>query len=183
MEWARWAECSAGRRGDYTAAVLKPLVFGRDPRRTAWRAGALVIASLVLFGVVLRPVRTHGISMVPTIADGRLIFVNRLAYALGRPPLRGDIVAIRMAGPNVLYVKRIVGVPFERVGIVGGQVFVDGRPLAEPYVRHRAQWEYATVTLSEAEYLVVGDNRGMQQDLHDFGRTSRERIVGKVVTW
>ena len=109
--------------------------------------------------------------------------MNRLAYALGRPPLRGDIVAIRMAGPNVLYVKRIVGVPFERIGMAGGQVVVDGRPLAEPYVRHRAPWEYDTVTLSEGEYFVVGDNRGMRQDLHDFGRTSRERIVGKVVTW
>ena len=56
--------------------------------------------------------------MLPTYAPDKLHFVNRLAYG-PTGPARGDVVAIQMAGPHVLYVKRIVGLPGERVGIAG----------------------------------------------------------------
>jgi signal peptidase I len=163
--------------------MVKTWLFGRDPRRTAVRAAILIVTSAVVFGFVLRPVRTHGISMEPTIGDGRLLFVNQLAYALGRWPDRGDVVAIGLAGPNVLYIKRVVALPYERVRIADGSLIVDGRPVEEPYVRHRAAWNYAEVYLGPGEYFVVGDNRGMRQDLHEFGRVTQERIRGKVVGW
>jgi signal peptidase I len=69
------------------------------------------------------------------------------------------------------------------VAIRGGQLVVDDRAVDEPYVRSRAPWEYAQVRLGPREYFVVGDNRGMKQELHDFGRVSRDRIQGKVVSW
>jgi signal peptidase I len=163
--------------------VLKTLLVGRHPRRTAIRAAILVALCAVVFGVVLRPVRAHGVSMTPTILDGDLVFLNTLAYALGRPIRRGDVVGIRLTGPNLVYVKRVVALPYERVAILAGQVLVDGQRVDEPYVRHRAPWEYAQVQLGEDEYFVVGDNRGMQQEWHDFGRVSRDRIRGKVVFW
>ena len=163
--------------------MLKTWLVGRDPRRTAIRAIVLVVASAVLFGLVLRPVRTHGISMEPTIGDRRLVFVNQLAYVLGHAPRRGDVVAISLAGPNVFYIKRVVALPYQRVAIEAGRLLVDGRPEEEPYVSHRAPWNYPETQLGEGEYFVVGDNRGMRQDLHDFGRASRERIRGKVLFW
>ena len=163
--------------------MLKAIVLGRDPRRTAIRAVALVFVSAVVFGLVLRPVRAHGPSMAPTIGNGDLVFVNTLAYALGRPVRPGDVVAIRLAGPNVFYLKRVVALPYQRVAIVNGRLIVDGEPVEEPYVRHRAPWQYTEVSLGEHEFFVVGDNRGMRQDLHDFGRVSRERVKGKVVFW
>lgn len=163
--------------------MLKRLLVGRRPRRTALRVTALIAASLLVFGVVLRPIRARGISMVPTIADGDLVFLNTLAYVLDRPVRRGDIVGIRLAGPNVFYVKRVVALPYEEVAIRDGQLIVDRRPIDEPYVRHRAPWQYAEVRLGQGEYFVIGDNRGMRQELHDFGRVSRPRIRGKVVFW
>ena len=92
-------------------------------------------------------------------------------------------MAIRLAGPNVFYIKRVVALPYQRVAIDAGRLLVDGQPVEEPYVRHRAPWKYAEVSLGEHEFFVVGDNRGMRQDLHDFGRVSRERVKGKVVFW
>ena len=106
------------------------VVFGSNPRRTAIRAAVLVVASAVVFGVVLLPVRLSGISMEPTYNDGEMNFANRLAYAAGRRPARGDVVAIRMAGMSVLYVKRIIGLPGERVEITMGTV-IDRRPAAD----------------------------------------------------
>ena len=58
----------------------------------------------------LFPIRPQGVSMLPTYSPGEFSLVNRLAY-LGKTPSRGDVVAIMVAGPHVLYVKRVVGLP------------------------------------------------------------------------
>ncbi len=140
----------------------------------------LAVLSVVLFGWVLLPVRTDGISMLPAYQSGRLTLVNRLAY-WRRGPARGDVVAIRLAGPNVVYVKRIVALPGERLRIDDGLVYIDGRPLSEPYVRSRAAWNVPEVSLTADEYYAIGDNRGMRAGDHDFGRVSTNRILGSLI--
>ena len=77
------------------------------------------------------PLRLSGISMLPIYEDGTLNFANRAAYWT-REPARGDVVAIRMAGLHAFYVKRIVGMPGERVEIVAGAVTVNHEVLIEP---------------------------------------------------
>ena len=112
-------------------SVIRRFVFGQNPRRTAVRVLVLAAVSFITFRWVLIPIRTEGSSMLPTYTPDRLHFVNRLAYGAGGPA-RGDVVAIQMAGPHVVYVKRIVGLPGERVAIAGGQVQINGTALAEP---------------------------------------------------
>ncbi len=118
--------------------------------------------------------------MLPTYRDGGLYFVNRLAY-LVREPRRGDVVAIRLAGPHVLFVKRILGLPGECVRIDGGIVHVDEKPIDEPYVIHRAVWIMRERRLGDREYFVVGDNRGMRIEQHELGAVDRDRIVGRML--
>jgi signal peptidase I len=158
----------------------RDILFGRHPRRTTVRVFVLIVVSLVVFRWVLIPVRTDGVSMEPTYESGRLNLVNRLAYLSSRPA-RGDVVAIRLAGLHVLYIKRVVGLPGERIAISAGEVQIDGAPLLEPYVQHRRPWELPEVQLGPAEYFVVGDNRGMAAADHTFGRVDAFRIVGRVV--
>ena len=70
----------------------------------------------------------------------------------------------------------------ERVGITGGQVYIDGTPLREPYVvADRRPWNYAEVMLGPREYFAIGDNRSMRASDHDFGRVDRSRLIGKVL--
>ncbi len=161
-------------------SVIRRFVFGQNPRRTAVRVLVLAAVSFITFRWVLIPIRTEGSSMLPTYTPDRLHFVNRLAYGAGGPG-RGDVVAIQMAGPHVLYVKRVVGLPGERVAIAGGEVQINGTTLAEPYVRHRRPWDVEEVTLGPREYFVIGDNRGMSAGDHDFGRVQVNRILGRVV--
>jgi signal peptidase I len=158
-------------------SLTRHLVLGRDPRRTLFRIAVLAILSYVTFGWLLTPIRVRGISMEPGYEDGRLNLVNRAVYRL-RVPARGDVVAIRLAGPHVLYVKRVVALPNERVAIVRGVVQIDGLPLSEPYVRHRQAWNYSEVTVGPREYFVIGDNRAMRMSEHDFGRVDARRIIG-----
>ena len=169
-------------------------ILGRNPRLTLIRASALIVSAIVLFGFVLLPVRLHGISMLPTYIDGELNFANRAAY-WWRQPARGDAVAIRMAGEHVVYVKRIVGLPREHIAIIAGVVLVNdeplvepddalvggGQPLVEPAVVYKAPWDVPAFTLGDGEYFLIGDNRAMAAQNHDFGTTTRARVVGKML--
>ncbi len=161
-------------------SLTRRLVFGSNPRRTAVRVLVLAAVSFVTFRWVLMPIRAEGISMLPTYHSGSLNLVNRLAFVYAKPQ-RGDIIAIRLAGPHVLYVKRVVALPGERFSMVQGQAYIDGAPLIEPYVRERRPWDVHEVTLTSREYYVIGDNRGMRASDHDFGRVDVTRIVGRVI--
>ncbi len=155
-------------------------LLGRRPAHTLVRVGVLVAVSIAVFGWVLVPVRTYGPSMLPTYSSGSFHLVNRSAYSY-RPPARGDVVAVRLAGWKAVYVKRIVGLPGERVAIRDGIVLVDGHAIDEPYVVEREGWNMREVALGADEFFVVGDNRGMRMDQHEFGRVKRERIAGPLL--
>jgi signal peptidase I len=161
---------------------VKRLLVGARPSRTLARAAVLLAVAYVVFGYLLIPVRGEGPSMWPTLRDGQFIIVNSAAYWT-TDPQRGDIVALSLAGRRVVYIKRIVGLPGERVRIDRGTVFVNGAPLAEPYVAQRRPWTIDEVALGSDEYLVIGDNRGMTARNHDFGKARRERVIGRVMLW
>src|SRR4051794_16935477 len=122
-----------------TEATARPpwvriMLIGRRPRRTLIRIVVWVVSCFVIAKFVLLPIRVEGVSMLPTYKENRVNFVNRLAYVWSKPK-RGDVVAIRLAGPSVMYMKRIVGMPGETVEFHAGNLFIDGQLLPEPYVK------------------------------------------------
>jgi signal peptidase I len=159
---------------------LRTILIGRRPERTLVRIAVLVVSCLVVFRFVFLPIRVEGASMSPTYKDRRVNFVNRLAY-LFHEPRRGDVVAIRLAGLSVMYMKRIIGLPGDTVAFHDGHAYINGEPLDEPYLKYPSSWEQAAQRLGPNEYYFVGDNRSMPQSDHEQGRAARDRIVGKVL--
>jgi signal peptidase I len=153
------------------------VIAGAQPRRTAIRAGALIVGAYVMFGHLLLPVRGVGVSMQPTIEQGDVLFVDRVSYRF-REPARGEIVAVRVAGRSVVYVKRLLGLPGDRIEFVDGVLWRNGERVDEPYVRHRSNWQLEEVTLGANDFFVVGDNRGMPMAQHEFGTSTRQRLIG-----
>jgi signal peptidase I len=86
-----------------------------------------------------------------------------------------------MASGAALLVKRVVGLPGERLSIADGIVFVNDIPLDEPYVTFRRPWQVHEVTIAADEIYVIGDNRGMPARSHDFGRASLTRVAGRIL--
>lgn len=158
----------------------RALVVGRSLAATLIRALLMALGLLLVSQYVLSPVRAYGISMQPTFEPGAWLWLSRLAY-LRQPPSRGDIVAVNLAGGGAVLVKRVVGLPGERIAITDGAVLVNGVPLDEPYVTERDAWNVQEAQLGPQEYYVIGDNRGMPAHLHDFGRADRSRIAGRVL--
>lgn len=159
-------------------AFLKTVCIGSDWRHTVARA---IVLSALVYGVcttIFLPVRIQGDSMLPLYETGEYGFINTLVYHW-RDPQRFDVVAIRMAGKSVMYLKRIIGLPGETVEIRDGTVHVNGKALSEPYLQFKSNWELGKQSLSEDQYFVVGDNRGVPIAHHTFGKVKRHRIVGR----
>jgi len=115
--------------------------------------------------------------MEPTLPDRSFRMVSRLHYHVGEPS-RGDIVVIRMAGKRTMFLKRIVGLPGERIRFMNGTLLINDVPYEEPYVVLAGRWSTGEVHLKESEYFVAGDNRGMEAGEHVMGVTRRNRIEG-----
>ena len=159
---------------------LRIVLIGRNPKITLVRIIVLVVTCVVVFRYVLLCVRTEGISMSPTYRDHSVHLVNRLAY-LRHEPQRGDVVSIRLAGPHVMYMKRIIGLPGETIAFVKGRVLINGEVLNEPYEKRACDWNLPPEKLGPNEYYVVGDNRTMPREYHVQGKASRDRIFGKLL--
>jgi len=168
-----------GRDGFRLPPWLRMVLIGRNPKLTLVRIVILVGAVFVARAFVLLPIRVKGPSMLPTYPDGGINFVNRLAY-VRLDPRRGDVVAIRLAGTSIMYMKRIIGLPGETIEFRDGHVFINNRVLHEPYMTE-CNWDIAPERLGPGRYYVVGDNRSMPEYLHEKGQAERRRIVGKVL--
>ena len=123
------------------------MVIGRNPKVTLVRVAVLIVTCFVVFRFILLPARIEGISMLPTYKDRSVNFVNRLAYRW-HEPRRGDVVGIRLAGPHVMYMKRIIGLPGETVAFVDGRVLINGEVLDEPYEKIRSATGIARLSSS-----------------------------------
>ncbi|MBN1269598.1 MAG: signal peptidase I [Kiritimatiellae bacterium] len=152
-------------------------LWGRSLRRTLIRLVVLAILTWVVFGRLFPFVRIEGLSMEPSLRNGSIHLANRIEYRSAEPQ-RGDIVMIRMAGTRVMYAKRVLGVPGDRVAFEHGTLVVNGTPVSEPYVVLDGAWNMPAVTLGPGEYFVAGDNRSMPLDAHTLGTVRRDRIAG-----
>ena len=132
----------------------------------------------VLDAICVKWVRVKGHSMHPTLKDGDWVRVDRRAYRKCGPR-RFDIVLLehpRRAG--LFELKRVVGLPCERVALASEELTIDGVHVEQPIDASgsgRSQWE-----LGADEHAVLGDNRSRSTDSRDFGAVHRRSIVGRV---
>lgn len=140
--------------------------------------------SLVTFGG--QTLKIVGQSMEPTLNNGDTVLVNKAGYVFGKPK-RYDMIAFQQReGDNHYYnVKRVIGLPGETVTIQDGYVFIDGSVLSDvPFDEKIATEGLAldSVTLSDGEYFVLGDNVNNSEDSRfaNMGNILENEILGKV---
>ncbi len=125
-------------------------------------------------------------SMLPTLQINDRLIIDKVSYNF-RSPQRGDIVvfapteALEKQNFHDAFIKRVIGLPGERVEVKGGRVYVNGKPLSEKYIEEQPQYTYGPVTVPANSYLVLGDNRNNSYDSHYWGFVPREKIMGRAV--
>ncbi len=142
----------------------------------------LLFALLFYFAIsaLTDRVRVENISMQPTLNEGELLVVYKLAYRFDEAH-RGDIIVFhRNRQPPEDYIKRVIGLPGDRVVIGDGLVRVNDIPLDEPYIAqppaYSGEWQVPPDAL-----FVLGDNRNRSSDSRVWGFVPMSDVVGRAV--
>lgn len=119
--------------------------------------------------------------MAPHIASGEIVLINTMAYRV-RTPARGDIIAFHHDSPTPeTFIKRVIGLPGDRIEIRRGIVLVNGSPLSEPYVQFPDTRTFAAVTVPPGSLYVLGDNRADSEDSRVFGFVPQNLVMGQAI--
>src|SRR5687767_13436391 len=138
------------------------------------------ILFMVINGISAR-VRVEGTSMVPSLQNGEFVLVNRLAYRFGKPE-RGDIIVFHHPTDQNQedLIKRVIGVPGDRVRVDGGGVYVNDILLNEAYIAAPPAYTDQQV-VPEDQLYVLGDNRNSSSDSHAWGFVQYKDVIGKAI--
>lgn len=146
---------------------------------------------LVVYLFLLQPHQVNGESMVPNFQNKEYLLTDKISYKVGKPQ-RGDVVVFHSppaancaVGTGCDFIKRVLGLPGDRVEVKENGVWVNGVKLTEPYIPSNfetlpgAFTKGKVISLGPDEYFVSGDNRPYSSDSRAWGPITSEEIVGK----
>ncbi len=140
----------------------------------------LAVVLFVSINLIIARIRVDGDSMKPTLLSGEYVMVNRVTYKLGSPQ-RGDIIVFHYPkDPREEYIKRVIGLPGDKVEIKQGTVYVNGQALDESYLKVKSG-DTGTWRVPEGQLFVLGDNRNNSSDSREWGTVPMDYVVGKAV--
>jgi len=147
-----------------------------------WLVVLAIVLSLLHYFVITIYI-VDGVSMDPTLLSGEVGVLNKITYTLGNPE-RGDVVVVKYPGDpeHKRYVKRVIGLPNEKLTVKDGAVFINDRRLIENYLPSYVTTEKdGSWQLGSDEYFLMGDNRPNSNDSRYFGPVEKRFIIGKTV--
>jgi signal peptidase I len=157
---------------------------------------------------IVKPYRIPSGSMEPTLAIGQRVLVDRVSkhftdfhrgdIVVFKPP-KGADSEVQCGNPNkppdqacdkptpeksdTNFIKRIIGLPGDRLKVIRGRAYIDGKQLNEPYIRPDASCpicnEPREITIPPGHFFMMGDNRGESDDSRDWGPVPKGWIIGK----
>jgi len=193
--------CTIWAISGYHAYRSTPLSPGKNVSRSSQLLMVVVVGGLLLrLGVGSLPMwidqtilqcTIPSESMLPALQVGDRTFVSK---AQPYYPATGDIVVFNIpvkavnvleADPNTLFVKRIVGVPGQTVEVKAGKVWINNKPLSEPYINEPATYQWGPELVPPKEYFVLGDNRNASADSHVWGFLPKADVIGEAykIVW
>ena len=177
---------------------------------------SIIVVAIFIVTFAVQPFRIPSSSMVPTLLVGDFLLVDKQTANLDSFPLpsgklhRGDVIVFRFPpNPSLHLVKRVVGLPGERIRLQDEHVFINGAPIVEPYAVYHAsppdsfrdnfpsldrtdpgitpQWwlqlrrleDHGELRIPAGQYFVLGDNRNNSEDSRYWGLVPAEAVVGK----
>lgn len=184
---------------------MKPVTITqkKKAKKSVWReyAEALVVAlvlALVIRTFVVQAFKIPSESMLQTLQVGDHLLASKFAYGIkipftdhyiyeGSEPQRGDIVIFQYPNdPSIDYIKRVIGVPGDLIEVRDKQLYRNGMPVKEAYIRHAdpegiepLRDNYAPVRVPPDKYFVMGDNRDNSLDSRFWGFVDRKAIKAK----
>ncbi len=165
-----------------------------------WTKALLIAVVLV---VVIRqflftPYIVDGDSMQPNFETGERLIVNKLVYQFGKPKF-GDVIVFNVPEDNRKFIKRVIGVPGDKIELLGDDLYINGQIVEEPYIKeviaskHEAGMLYngngdmynfpnarnSEIEVPDGMIFALGDNRGDSRDSRALGFIDTKEIIGR----
>jgi signal peptidase I len=155
----------------------------------------IVLSAFLAFGIRTFVAEARYIpsgSMLPTLKINDRLIIDKISYYFTNP-VRGDIVVFNPTAQlerekfKDAFIKRVIGLPGERIDVKGGKVYINDKLLSEKYLDEAPHYNWSSKELTpdgivpEGQYLVLGDNRNNSYDSHYWGFVPKDKIVGKAV--
>ncbi len=185
-------ETAVLQEGTATVAPIGPpvaIATTANPSRSSgiglWLRDLFIsaVVSVLIITFLYQPVRVEGTSMLPRLEDHDRLFINKFVYHV-ESIQRGDVVVFHYPrDPEKSYIKRVVGLPGDRIWIDHGEVWLNGKELSEGYVpdRYRDARSMAETIIPDDCYFMMGDHRSISSDSREFGPVERDLVYGKAV--
>jgi signal peptidase I len=125
-------------------------------------------------------------SMEPTLQINDKLIIDKISYDFSSPK-RGDIIVFNPTKNLMLenfhdaFIKRVIGLPGEKVAVKNGKVYINDVPLQENYLEAKPDYQWGPVVVPADSYLVLGDNRNNSYDSHYWGFVPRNKILGRAI--
>lgn len=142
--------------------------------------------------LIMRPHKIKGQSMHPNFPDGEYLLTEKVTYYL-RSPERGDVVVFTPPISDTdEFIKRVIGLPGEKIAVNNGRVYINDKVLEEPYLANNLRTENGgflqnggEFIVPEEEYFVMGDNRPHSSDSRSWGPITKKSISGRawIIYW
>ena len=150
-----------------------------------------IVVALLVQAFLVKPYRIPSVSMQETLLIGDRVLVDRISWRFSDPQ-RGDVVVFQEPQTGLVLIKRVVGMPGDTISLRDGEVYVNGAPLAEPYILTESSKPVPTepfindfawslqepYTVPAGAYFMMGDNRINSADSREFGPVALEAMVG-----
>ncbi|QHE52172.1 signal peptidase I [Pontibacillus sp. HMF3514] len=159
--------------------------------------GIAAILAIIIRLFLFSPVIVDGPSMQPNLQNGDFLIVNKISYILGEPD-RFDVVVFH-ATESRDYIKRVIGLPGEHVKYENETLYINDKPVKEPFLEERVESFTGTYThnftlenlpgnfekIPDGHVLVLGDNRTNSKDSRRLGLIPVDELVGKaqLIAW
>lgn len=157
----------------------------KAPRIVGWlRELVETLLPAVLIAILInlffaQATRVYGQSMEPNLHSNQRLVIEKVSYWF-HGPRRGDIVVLKLPErSDELLIKRVIGLPGERVEIRDGNIYIDGAPLQEPYLAQKTPGVMRPEIVPPFHIFVLGDNRAASNDSRSFGMVPLKAVIGR----
>ncbi|TCP29314.1 signal peptidase I [Scopulibacillus darangshiensis] len=154
--------------------------------------GIAVIIAVLVRSFIFTNYVVEGKSMMPTLQDGNRLIVNKIDYDISKPD-RFDVIIFH-ATKTEDYVKRVIGLPGDKIVYKNDKLYVNGKYIKEPYLKpykdklvsgqltqdFTLKGNTGRATVPKGKLWVMGDNRQNSVDSRVFGFVDMDQVVGKV---
>lgn len=157
--------------------------------RTGYKALLFDVLETLLLTIIIYAVlstfigrfKVLSVSMEPTLHEGQYLLISKQTHKIW-PLKRGDVVVFHYPrNTKKNYIKRLIGLPGEKIELVAGKLYINDKLVPEPWLSTPTRGSFGPKQLGEDEYFLMGDNRNNSSDSRAWGSVSSQLVIGKAI--